>query len=341
MFPLNAWYVIATTDEVADSPFARTVCDIPMVLYRDSQGQIVCLQDYCPHRGAPLSLGRASGDNLMCGYHGLEVGPDGKPAFMPKQRVERFPCVDAYQTVETGGYIFVWPGSDQPNVEQVPELPWNQPEWEFGGGSFHIQADFRLMIDNLMDLTHENYVHSSSIGQPEIDEQSVKTRRDGDWVITERYMEAVEAPPFWKLAMRQHGLDTDQLVDRWQVCRFKAPSTIMIDVGVAPTGEGGIHAPVEKKVHGIVTDFMTPETTSSHFYFWGMARSWSIGDNEVTQAIQGGQQKIFTEDLEVLERQQKSLQRFPERKLLMLDIDAGGVQARRQLQAMVDAEYLG
>ena len=53
-------------------------------------------------------------------------------------------------------------------------------EWAFGGGLYHIGCNYRLMVDNLMDLTHETYVHATSIGQKEIDEVPCTTKVDGD-----------------------------------------------------------------------------------------------------------------------------------------------------------------
>ena len=58
------------------------------------------------------------------------------------------------------------------------------------------------MIDNLMDLTHETYVHATSIGQKEIDEAPPKTTSHGDEVVTSRFMENVMPPPFWQMALR-------------------------------------------------------------------------------------------------------------------------------------------
>lgn len=132
---------------------------------------------------------------------------------------------------------------------KLPTLEWaDHPEWSYGGGLFHIDCDYRLMVDNLMDLTHETYVHSSSIGQKEIDEALPVTKVDGDHVITERYMENVIAPPFWQMALRCNNLADDVAVDRWQRCHFVAPSNVHIEVGVAHAGHGGYHAPKDKKV---------------------------------------------------------------------------------------------
>jgi vanillate monooxygenase len=118
----------------------------------------------------------------------------------------------------------------------------DNPAWAYGGGLYHVKADYRLMIDNLMDLTHETYVHANSIGQPEIDETPSETKVTGDQVVLQRHMQGIQAPPFWQMAMSANGLDPQAKVDRWQICRFTPPSHIMIDVGVALAGKGGFDA---------------------------------------------------------------------------------------------------
>jgi vanillate O-demethylase monooxygenase subunit len=195
------------------------------------------------------------------------------------------------------------------------------------------------MIDNLMDLTHETYVHATSIGQKEIDETPSTTRTDGDEVTTSRFMNGILPPPFWRLALRGNHLPDDQPVDRWQICHFSPPSHVLIEVGVALAGQGGYHADPKVKASSVVVDFITPETETTMWYFWGMARNFNARDKALTATIREGQGKIFGEDLEMLERQQKNLSAQPGRKLLNLNIDSGGVQARRVLDRLVAAEH--
>jgi len=140
------------------------------------------------------------------------------------------------------------------------------------------------------------------------------------------------------MALRGHGLADDVPVDRWQICRFTPPSHVMIEVGVAHAGHGGVEAPPEHKVYSIVVDFITPETETSIHYFWGMARKFQPQDGALTDAIRAGQHKIFSEDLEMLERQQLNLLTWPERPLLKLNIDAGGVQARKVIDRWLAQE---
>ena len=144
--------------------------------------------------------------------------------------------------------------------------------------------------------------------------------------------------PFWQAAMRGNGLDPEQVVDRWQRCRFVPPSSVLIDVGVALAGQGGFDAPAAVKTSGIVVDLITPETETSIWYFWGMARNFRPEDKALTASIREAQGKVFSEDLEMLESQQRNLSAQPERKLLSLNTDLGGVQARRMLERLVAQE---
>ncbi|MEO8281204.1 MAG: aromatic ring-hydroxylating dioxygenase subunit alpha [Ideonella sp.] len=340
MFTKNAWYVACTPEEIDDKPLGRRICGESLVIYRGPEGKVAALEDFCPHRGAPLSLGRVIEGKLVCGYHGLEMGCDGKTIAMPGQRVRGFPAIRAFAALERHGFIWVWPG-DQALADEaaMPVLEWSEdPAWAYGGGMYHVACDYRLMIDNLMDLTHETYVHATSIGQPEIDETPTKTVSEENSVVTSRHMENIMAPPFWRLALRGNHLADDVPVDRWQICRFTPPSHVMIEVGVAHAGHGGYHADPKVKASSIVVDFITPETETSIWYFWGMARNFNPNDKALTASIREGQGKIFSEDLEMLERQQKNLLAHPDRQLLKLNIDSGGVQSRRMIDRILEQE---
>ncbi|BBI54691.1 hypothetical protein HORIV_71120 [Vreelandella olivaria] len=96
-----------------------------------------------------------------------------------------------------------------------------------------------------------------------------------------------------------------------------------IDVGVAHAGNGGAKAPADVKASSIVVDFITPESDTSIWYFWGMARNFKPEDQALTDKIREGQGKIFEEDLEMLEAQQRNLLKYPDRQLLKLNIDGG------------------
>jgi vanillate O-demethylase monooxygenase subunit len=168
IFPKNAWYVACTPDEIAAGPLGRTICDEPLVIFSTGAGTVAALEDFCPHRGAPLSLGSVRDGLIVCGYHGMRVNPHGQCAGMRGQQVEKFrKGIRSFPAAQRHGYVWVWPGdSALANPDTIPDLHWaRSPDWAFGGGLFNIRCDYRLLIDNLMDLTHEAYVHASSIGQ--------------------------------------------------------------------------------------------------------------------------------------------------------------------------------
>ena len=140
------------------------------------------------------------------------------------------------------------------------------------------------------------------------------------------------------MALRGAGLPGAGPVDRWQVCRFALPSQVMIEVGVALERPGGYQAAPTDKASSIMVDFITPETETSHWYFWGMARSFAPEDAALTGSIREGQRAIFGEDMEMLERQQQNLLAYPERKLMRLNIDAGGTRSRLAIDRAIAAE---
>ncbi len=343
MFPLNCWYVIATAEEITPQPLGRTLCAQPVVLFRNTAGEAVALEDYCPHRGLPLSMGRVDGDRLICGYHGLTVDCGGRCVAMPSQsdKITRLRGARAYPLVEQQGYIWLWPGdAEQADPALVPDLHWlSSPDWAFRGGYYHLSCDYRLLIDNLMDLTHETYVHADSIGQPEIDEAEPVLEGDDNEVRLSRVMEGINPPPFWQAALQGGGLAHDVPCDRWQVCRFQPPGQVMIEVGVAHAGTGGPQASLAHRASGVVVDLITPETEHSCHYFWGMARNFCVDDDDLSEQILASQGQIFAEDVDVLNAQHANLQQFSDRRLVTLNTDRGGANARKMLERMMQAEH--
>lgn len=342
MFPLNCWYVAASSEELIHKPLGRTVCNKDLVFYRLDSGQAIALEDFCPHRGLPLSLGYVQGDNLVCGYHGLEVDCLGNCAGMLSQgeRAQRFRPVTTYPLAEKGGYIWVWLGEkEKADEDLVPKMLWAETEsWVYAGSYYHMNCDYRLLIDNLMDLTHETYVHSSSIGQPEIDEAEPELEVLENEVVLGRNMQNLMPPPFWREALKGNGAAHDVACDRWQICHFLPPSQVMIEVGVAHAGTGGKDADEKHRASGVVVDFITPESEHSCHYFWGMARNFNIHSNRLSTQMLEAQGRVFEEDRVVLEQQQANLLKHPDRRLMTLNIDSGGRHARNMIDKMISAE---
>jgi len=115
----NAWYVAAWADELADGKvLGRTFLNEPVVLYRQGDGTVVALDERCPHRFAPLSMGQVlDGNRIQCPYHGLEfdgtgacvLNPHGNKRISPRLRVKSYPVIEKHNA------IWIWMGDKTPD----------------------------------------------------------------------------------------------------------------------------------------------------------------------------------------------------------------------------------
>lgn len=342
IFVTNAWYAIGWETDIGRSLKPFTVCGIPMVAYRRFDRSAAVLQDSCWHRGLPLSMGRLAGDEVECAYHGLRFTPQGRCSFVPGQDVvPASACVRSFPVVEKHRLVWVWPGnSELADPALVPDLHWAQdPEWSCEGNSIEIACDYRLLLDNLMDLTHETFVHGSSIGHAAILHAPFDVEHDDGGVTLTRWMSGVKAPPFLDMQLRlAHGLPEGTDVDRWQIIRFDAPSTVEIDVGVAPVGTGAREGDRSRGISGRVLNAITPSTATSCYYHFGFARNFRLESRELDEEIKNGVTRIFGEDKVILEAQQRALGLNPHQRLRDLGIDSGSVRARRMIDRRLKME---
>jgi vanillate O-demethylase monooxygenase subunit len=336
-FPLNAWYVAAWSYEVGRrTPLARTVCNKRIVLWRKSDGSIAALEDACWHRLLPLSMGSLDGDDVVCRYHGLAFNGNGQCTRMPSQdklnpaaKVHSYPVIDLYR------FVWVWPGDPAlADPALVPDMHWNDdPEWAGDGKTMFAKCDYRLFVDNLMDLTHESFVHITSIGNKHVAETPMTTTHNGRTVTSTRWMLDIDAPPFWRAQLGKPGN-----VDRWQIIQFEAPCTIVLDVGVAPAGTGAPQGDRSKGVNGRVLNTITPETASTCMYFWSRLRNYKLRDQSLTTQLREAVANIFVEDQIVVEAQQIAINEHPDRPLRSLNIDGGSTRARKIIDDMIASE---
>ena len=340
-YPLDAWYPIAWGHEIGRALFARKICDRDIVVYRRQDGGVAALEDACWHRLLPLSLGRLIGDRVMCGYHGLIFDSAGRCTFMPAQKtINPSACVRAYPVVERHRLVWVWPGDPAlADPAKVPDFHWNDgTEWKGEGGTFvGLKCDYRLVIDNLMDLTHETYVHSDSIGHDAILDSPFDVTHGDDTATLFRWMIDIEAPPFWAKQLGKPGP-----VDRWQIVTIQAPNVVVGDVGVAPTGTGAPQGDRSQGVNGAFLAALSPETATSCHYFWNFVRTFKTDDEELTRRLNVAHvndgKGVYDQDHRVLEAQQRAISANPRQPFYNLNIDAGALWARRKIDARIAAE---
>ncbi|MDE0703374.1 MAG: aromatic ring-hydroxylating dioxygenase subunit alpha [Rhodospirillaceae bacterium] len=333
MFIRNGWYVAATATEVGRSLLARRICGEPVVLFRKEDGTPVAMEDRCPHRKTQLSLGSLVGDEVQCLYHGLRFDCDGACTFIPGQ--DNIPPrlrARVYPLVEKHTWLWLWPGDPAlADPETIPDYHWNDaPGWTPVGGYLNFRADYRLLVDNLLDLTHETYVHARTIGNMAVAHTPQKTETEGDVVRVTRIMKDCDPPPLFRRARNFTGN-----IDRWQKIDFEPPAHIRIDAGgaaVSPADAG-------KVLNWWILNALTPETADSTHYFWTVSRNFSQDDAELSELVRRQTVQTFEEDRAVLESQQRMIETDPAGGgLLAINCDAGGVAARRIIDARLRAE---
>ena len=343
MFLRDYWYVAALPEEVGDAPFARRILDEPVVFYRTPDGAVVALEDRCCHRRAPLSQGQVIGDRLQCGYHGLEFGPTGACVAIPGQsRVPDDAHVRLYPTVERLRYIWIWMGD--PAEADESEIPGHlyhtndDPEWAPVGGYLHMEGNWWLLAENLLDLSHITYLHAKTIGMDNVAASPVdKTERGDDGVTVSRWMPDCELPPIYR-PYYQPG----ERVDRWQKTRFEPPSHCTLSIGTASIGavdQGGERVSDKgTRLNQRVLNAITPETKNSLHYFWGFPRDWSLDDRAIDEVLHDGIRKTLIEDIVMIEGQQQIIDDDPRARQIDINADTGGIAARRLIDKLLREE---
>jgi phenylpropionate dioxygenase-like ring-hydroxylating dioxygenase large terminal subunit len=340
-WPRNCWYAAAYDVELKRELMPRKIAGHELVMYRRRDGQPVALENACWHRLMPLSKGQIEDDDVACGYHGLVFNPEGRCVFMPSQKtINPAARVRSYPVVERHRFVWVWPGDPAlADPDKVPDLHWNDdPAWAGDGKVIHLEAGYKLIVDNLMDLTHETFVHGASIGQRSIAEVPFEVTHGPNSATVTRWMTDVEPPPFWRMQLEWKRGEPAGRVDRWQIVHFEAPSTIAIDVGVAPTGTGAPEGDRSEGVNGFVLNTMTPETERTCHYFWAFVRNYRLDDQRITTLIREGVSGVFAEDEDVLAAQQEAIDAHPEKEFYNLNIDGGAMWARRLIDKLMAEE---
>jgi len=168
-FPLNCWYIAATSDEVCRGVLARRLLDRPVVVYRLESGGVVALEDRYAHRAFPLSAGRLSGDMLVCGYHGFTYDSGGTCVGIPSQdTIPAGVCVTAFPVREEPPFVWIWMGNPAiAPVHRPPRFPWLCGDcWATFGERLRVSAKYMLLHEHYLDFMHAFVVHSADVPLP-------------------------------------------------------------------------------------------------------------------------------------------------------------------------------
>jgi vanillate O-demethylase monooxygenase subunit len=339
----NAWYVAAWSDNIGDGQLvARTIMDEPIVLYRKADGEVAAIEDRCAHRFAPLSMGKiVGGDRIQCAYHGLEFdgsgacvrNPHGTKNIPPRARVKSYPVVDKHKA------IWIWMGDKPADAGKVPDFGVldNVPElYTTKRDSITIRANYQLIIDNLLDLSHTSYLHEGILGNADTVESEITVEQDGDDVVVARHATNSAPPGMFAQFWPNHP----PRVDKFTRMRWMAPSTLRLVTGICKMGAAPESGTGYNAIH-----MLTPQNERSTLYHFTAVRFGVMTtDDQVNRDLQKkiAEMRRFAfaeQDAPMIEAQQRIIESAAEPlDPLILAIDVGPVRYKRILGKMLEAE---
>lgn len=332
VMPRNAWYVAAHSGQVTRKPLTRTIHGEAVLLYRRTDGSPIGLLDQCIHRQLPLSLGCIEGDNIRCGYHGLVFDTEGKCIEIPNQdNIPPSTRVRSFPLVEKDNLVWIWPGEVMLADENlIPSCYWlDSPSWTCATGLLHLNGRAQLLNENLLDLSHLEFLHPGSIGATKLSSFPVTVDFDEVSVRATRIMDDTECPQLFKKAM-----DLPDRIRRTQIAEWFAPGFHITHVGAAPIGD-------ESRVHNHkVIHCVTPETDTSAHYFWAVCRDYRLEDDGLTQMLEESHYGVFCQDVVACEAIENVLQSYPSGSPphVNIKVDSGSLKSRRIIEAMLKKE---
>lgn len=337
-FLKNCWYVAAWQSELNDQPIEEKIIGEHVLLYRGAAGQVIALSDTCPHRFAPLHKGQVIGDQIACPYHGLRFGADGRCAHNPFDAVNTPDArVRSYPVVERDRFIWIWMGdaakADESLIPDFHELNHLDQYTMTKEGKLEQALSYELVIDNLMDLSHGQFLHPTTLGNEAMAAGTTTSSQSERQVFSNRWNPNGDAPTLFTVS----GVVAEGTqVDFWNDMRWDAPSIYSLEVGVTPSG-----SPRSEGVYFGSAHCLTPRDETHTVYRYTIFRTFALGNQEISDAIDAVVLKAFTEEDEpmiTIVQERMAGRDFWALKPVILAGDKAGILVRRLLQKLLREE---
>jgi vanillate O-demethylase monooxygenase subunit len=332
----NAWYATAWSKDLADAPMAKVMLEEEILLYRKADGTVVALGNRCPHRFVELHRGKVVGDNIQCPYHGLQFNPAGACAHNP--HAKNLPAaakVISYPAEERHRMIWLWMGDhDKADPALIPDFSiLCDPEHAVVGGIFEIAADYQLYSDNLLDLSHTEFVHPTLLEQGNLARSVAKVRQDGDTVHFVRDSEKEPASgTFQRMLCEGMGGKAGDIVHTRHHIRWNAPANLLAEITQFRDDKQSVFT----NIH-----IAAPTSRGKCQLLWSATRNFRLNDPELDDYIVTGMAHVLAdEDIPPVESQSSYIgsQDLLEMKPVLLPTDEAPIRARRILSRMIKEE---
>lgn len=338
-FLKKAWYAAALSTEVdATELFHRKILGKSVMIYRLQDGTPVAMHDRCPHRFAPLSMGKRCGDEVSCPYHALRFNSDGECTHNPhgKGHIPKAAQVDTFPLVEKYGFLWIWMADAEadhsllPDYARLDDGPDTGVAWTY----MNLPVNYELIIDNVMDLSHIDHVHGEIIttrGQlspkvPQIRETRDTVSARWEWSQTPAMMIFAPFMPEPEAEARQYFDIT-----------WYAPASIQLTVAATQEdGEGFDEALDQYDLHTC-----TPADEYETHYFFATRRNHVEEDGEYNQGKIAAMHAAFEDEdgplVKAVQAEMGDAEFFSLNPVLMSN-DVAPVKVRKLLDRMIAEE---
>ena len=344
----NIWYAALWSERLAPGELlARTILNEHVVFFRDAEGRPAAMVDRCPHRFAPLHLGKVLPDGrLQCGYHGLEFDRAGKCVLNPHGdgKIPPAAVVRAFPVVEKHTLIWIWLGDGPPNPALIPDYsvfddvpPLHVAE----RGELVLEADYKLITDNLLDLSHASYLHPGTLGNVEMASVTkTEVTQVGNSVHVTRRSPKVPIPG---IALLSYGRPVE-IVDKWNTIVWNPPGNMLLEQGVCEPG-----APESTGTGYYGVHILTPQTENTTHYLFSAVR-FNVRETDPEESARIRDQisqlrraAFELQDGPIIEEQARVIAEMGEDapRPALLAVDAGAVRFRRVLDNLIAQELEG
>ncbi len=333
----NCWYAAGWSDELDEQALiGRTILEQPVLLFRQSDGTAKAIGNRCPHRFAPLHLGRHAGDSVQCGYHGLEFDGSGQCSLNPHGGAEgrSVASVPSYPLVERHRALWIWMGEATPDESLIPDsLAFMTAPGRAGfHGSIVVEANYQLLNDNLMDLSHGMYLHAGSLSTIEmLKNYHPKVEVVAETVTSRRQSLNIPPPALWHPGLPEGTTS----VDFFSHLQWDAPSHVVLEVGCLPVGKpyGS-----DGQIAAFSAHLFTPVSDTRTIYFYSFSRDFGLDNEAIDKHVRDTTQHAFIkEDKPMIEAQQAMMGTPDLMSLnpLLLKTDTAAVRVRRVLSKKI------
>lgn len=333
----NAWYVAGWSAEFSQALTPVVIIEQALVMYRNSVGKVIALEDRCPHRLLPLSRGKRVGDDIQCGYHGMTFNAAGQCVRIPGQdNIPSTAYVSAYPVHEKNNIVFVWMGDPgKASIDDIFDLPqFGSPAWHaHQGDALHLQSHYLNVAENLVDPAHVSFVHPTTLGNAASEDVPVQVDTDGEVLVAWRWIR--NAPP---VGFFQKFGGFSGNVDRWHYYYLHLPCTAVIDFGSADVAAGLVEDQRDEGVRIFALHFLTPVNEHYTIDRWMHLRNAALGDEQASTQMDALFRTAFDEDKAILQAIDEAEKRPQPRRPIRLAIDKGPAVYRRRIQSLIESE---